>query len=60
VNESPQPPPPSTVEGEGPTCRDHTHTIVSDRGGSIVSIPFLTAEQAAAYEEQQNGEHRHG
>jgi hypothetical protein len=59
VNESPQPPP-STVESGDLTGRDHTHTFVSDRGGSVVSIPFLTAEQLSAYEEQQNGEGQHG
>jgi hypothetical protein len=60
VKESSQPPPPSTGEGRSPTGCGHTHTIVSDLGGGIVSIPFLTAEQAAAYEDQQNGQDRHG
>lgn len=47
---------PDAAEDGSPAGRDHTHTIVSDLGGSVVSISFLTSEQAAAYESQADKE----
>lgn len=40
-----------------PAERSHTVTIVSDMGGSVVSIPFLTAEEAARITDRDGGEH---